>query len=191
MVKILRSVRVRAYPAARQRQAAKLQQQCPGTTGHRRRSAELRFGMVPLGMPVRADSEIGCAFHEVEFSRLEPLNRSSRRESALTCFVKMERTYVHCYEVHGEFRPPILGAHRGHEPGNSSSERWRLAGEFCFRFPTGRRDANVPRRLMEMIFKLKNASARGTFPPCNPFLPGRCMWCATTLTPTRSFPRSI
>jgi hypothetical protein len=30
-------------------------------------------------------------------SRFEPLNRSSRRESALTVLDKMERTYVRCY----------------------------------------------------------------------------------------------
>jgi hypothetical protein len=36
-------------------------------------------------------------------SRFDPLNRSSRRESALASRrIQMERTHVRCYQVHGE-----------------------------------------------------------------------------------------
>jgi hypothetical protein len=41
--------------------------------------------------------------------RLEPLNCSSRRESALTFpLLQMERTHVRCYKAHGESRAELF-----------------------------------------------------------------------------------
>jgi hypothetical protein len=43
----------------------------------------------------------------------------------------------------------------------------------------------------ELIFQIENCASCGILPSCNLFLPDRFMWCATTLTPTRSSPRNI
>jgi hypothetical protein len=64
---------------------------------------------VPKRVPHRADREIGAPVSGEggrKISRIEPLKRGSRRESALTSpRLRMERTHVHCYDVYGKLRP--------------------------------------------------------------------------------------